>query len=340
MSDTNPHPAAQPPALDALDPAWQRWARERALAPSLPWLHTEVASRMAERLPFFRLAPSTVLAWGRVGGGAEALRQAFPSARVQLVVGPEAAEVDAPPATPAAADGGDRRDGAGIQTAAPALTPSKWAFWRRRSSAADAAPNGDVSSPDARSVHVDALPPSGAQMLWANMALHALPDVAGVLSTWHRLLADEGLLMFSTLGPDTLRELRELFGEQGWGAPMKPFTDMHDLGDALVHAGFADPVMDQEVLRLQWTDPEALLRELRTLGRNTATERFAGLRTRRWRESLLQALRERANAQGRIELSFEVVYGHAFKVTRPVGGETAVDVDTLRAAMPSRRRRR
>jgi malonyl-CoA O-methyltransferase len=113
---------------------------------------------------------------------------------------------------------------------------------------------------------------------------------------------------------------------------MADFVDMHDLGDMLVHAGFADPVMDQEVLTLTWDDPEALLRELHGLGANASPDRFAGLRTPRWRERLLAGLREMASPDGRIHLQFEVAYGHAFKAVPrvPLSAETTVSLDDMR----------
>ena len=152
----------------------------------------------------------------------------------------------------------------------------------------------------------------GGQLLWANMMLHAVADPAALMQRWRRALAVDGFLMFSTLGPDTLAGLRALYRESGWGVAHAAFTDMHDLGDMLVAAGFADPVMDQERLTLTWATPEALLGELRTLGGNADPARFAGLRTPRWRARLLAALRERAAADGRIALEFELIYGHAF----------------------------
>ena len=102
--------------------------------------------------------------------------------------------------------------------------------------------------------------------------------------------------MFSTFGPDTLAELRALYRELGWAAPAQAFVDMHDLGDMLVHAGFADPVMDQEHLTLHWPGPRELLAELRSLGGNLNPARHRGLRTPRWRSRLEAALRERADA--------------------------------------------
>jgi malonyl-CoA O-methyltransferase len=177
-----------------------------------------------------------------------------------------------------------------------------------------------------------AVPEGAAQLVWVNMMLHAVPDPALVMQRWRDALAVDGFLMFSTLGPDTLRGLRDLYAAAGWGAPHAPFVDMHDLGDLLVAAGLAEPVMDQELLRLTWATPAALLAELRTLGGNTDPQRFGGLRTPRWRERLSAALQERAGPDGRIALDFELVYGHAFKPPPRVRatGETRVAVDELR----------
>jgi malonyl-CoA O-methyltransferase len=165
------------------------------------------------------------------------------------------------------------------------------------------------------------------------MMLHAVPDPPSLLVRWQRLLASEGFAMFSCLGPDSLRELRGLYRQHGWPTPAPAFVDMHDLGDMLVHAGFADPVMDQETLTLTWDTPQALLAELRSIGGNAAPERFAALRTARWREHLHAALQSLADADGRLRLSFEIVYGHAFKAAprAPLTAETAVSLDDMRA---------
>lgn len=182
--------------------------------------------------------------------------------------------------------------------------------------------------------------PGSVDLLWSNMALHAVPDPAEMLARWHHALAVDGCLMFSTLGPGTLPELRQLFAQQQWGPAMAPLVDMHDLGDLLVRQGFADPVMDQETLVLTWPDAASALTELRALGGNADPSRFAGLRTRCWRDRLLQALHDGASrrADGRIALSFEVAYGHAWRVAprRRTPSEATVSLESLRASAPSR----
>lgn len=179
----------------------------------------------------------------------------------------------------------------------------------------------------------DAVAPGAADMVWANMVLHRVDDPSRTIERWHAALAVDGFLMFSTLGPDTLRELRTLYAALGWGTPAQEFVDMHDIGDALVQAGFADPVMDMERLSLSWADAGALLAELRTLGGNAARARAPGLRTPRWRARLEHELTQRLRgADGRLHLSFELVYGHAFKPPPRVrvAPVTTVGVEHLR----------
>ena len=275
----------------------------QANAAAAPWLHGEVARRMAERLPVIRLQPHTVVDWWSHAGGSRAvLARAYPAAR-QLRV--EAAPADMPIALPKTAWWSAQR-------------------WRRTAPALSEA----------------AVPVAAGQLVWANMMLHAVPDPTSVMQRWRRALAVDGFLMFSTLGPDTLAGLRDIYREAGWGPAHAPFTDMHDLGDMLVAVGFADPVMDQERLRLTWPTPMALLAELRTLGANADPARHAGLRTPRWRDRLLSALAERADSEGRIALDFELVYGHAFNPPprAKLAGETRVAVDDLRAMARSPRR--
>jgi malonyl-CoA O-methyltransferase len=294
----SPAPPTSRP-VDAL--ALRRFRRRLAAAGAPPWLHGEVARRMAERLAIVRRTPSRVLAWdAAVGGGLTLLRQAYPQARLEAVE-PDAESLP----TASSASSGWR---------------ARWFAAPRAAGQADTV----LRPEDVRS--------GAAALLWSNMALHLHPDPAALFAAWHRALQADGFLMFSTLGPGTLASWRALYAAAGWPSPHAPFVDMHDLGDLLVQAGFADPVMDQETVTLTWTDPAALLAELRSLGGNADLRRAVGLRTPRWREALCRALAQRAGADGSIALEFEVVYGHAFKPEpRPrVAAETAIAVDELR----------
>lgn len=279
-----------------LDPAAARRTRLRLAAQTeAPWLHAESARRMAERLVLIRQPPLRVLDWsGRAGGSAEVLAQALPQAQHSRV---------RPPGEVTSAQG--------------------QGWWQRllpgRRSVAEVA--------------AAAVPAASFDMVWSAMGLHWEADPPAALRQWRQALSPEGFLMFSTLGPGTLGQLRALYRDAGWGPAMAPLVDMHDLGDMMVEAGLADPVMDQETLRLTWATPEALLAELRTLGGNADPARWLGLRTPRWRQRLLSALAEMTGPDGRIALDFELVYGHAFQKPDPgprVSPNTAIGLDEMK----------
>jgi malonyl-CoA O-methyltransferase len=137
--------------------------------------------------------------------------------------------------------------------------------------------------------------------VWCNMALHWAADPLEWLREFARLLAPEGLLLFSTLGPDTLTELRNVAGP----GRVHEFVDMHDLGDMLVAAGLAAPVMDMEMLTFSYRRSGGLLADLRASGQtNARADRARGLGRRALRDLPMQV---------KGDARFEVVYGHAWK---------------------------
>ena len=146
-------------------------------------------------------------------------------------------------------------------------------------------------------------------LVWSNMALHWATDPLAAIRELHRVLEPEGLLLFSTLGPDTLKELRAAAG----AARVHRFADMHDVGDALVGAGFADPGMDAERLTLSDAGAAEFLADLRRSGQTCAlAARPRGLVGRKFLAGLHAALDD-ARRAGKLEMTFEVVYGHAWK---------------------------
>jgi len=166
------------------------------------------------------------------------------------------------------------------------------------------------------------LAPASVGLVWSNMALHWAAEPAAALREFHRVLAVEGLLMFSTLGPDTLAGLRAAAGD----ARVHRFTDMHDIGDLLVEAGFAAPVMDMERVTLVYADGAALLADLRASGQTCALAgRARGLAGRRFRAALDAGLAAQRR-EGRLAMAYEVVYGHAWKPapTRAADGRAIV----------------
>ena len=293
-----------PPSLDA-----RAAARLAALPGPAPWLHEEVARRMADQLSWITLPVQQWAHWSpRRGGvqGPELVAQRWPQA---TCVNVPAGEAPAPHAA---------------SPQAPWWHPSRW----QRPSAPQSATPPQREQPE----------PGSVQMVWANMLLHRVSQPQELMQQWRRALAVDGFLMFSCLGPDTLRSLRALYADQGWHEPpAHEFTDMHDWGDMLMEAGFAEPVMFMEHINLSFETAERALQELRGLGRNLSLNRFAGLRGRAWRQQLLQAM-EAQRRDGMITLEFELIYGHAIKPAprATVAAETVIGLDFMREQLRSR----
>ncbi|MGM0671926.1 MAG: malonyl-ACP O-methyltransferase BioC [Pseudomonadota bacterium] len=154
----------------------------------------------------------------------------------------------------------------------------------------------------------------------SSSALQWCSDLDQAFSEVRRILRPGGLWMFTTFGPDTLRELRAAFAavDGGAAAHVNAFMDMHDIGDALVRAGFADPVMDQEALTLTYPDLTGLIRDLRGVGvRNALSGRSSGLFGPRRLIAVAEAYAREFGVEGRLPATWEVVYGHAWVPDAP-----------------------
>lgn len=294
-----------PPTLDPAAAA--KWARQAR--PQSPWLHEEVAQRMCQRLDVMRVPPQSWADWEPVRGGAAshaALRDRLADAPVwQVVAQPnEALALKAQ------------------------HTPPWWQGLLTRQ----------------RHPVQQGVPPAGAVgMVWANMLLHHAPEPLSLMSQWHQALHTDGFLMFSCLGPDTLKEVRQVHRLMGWPEPAHQFTDMHDWGDLLLQSGFAQPVMDVERITLTFASAPRLLQELRELGRNLSVDRWGGLRARAWLQRWLEAMSQHGqrDANGQLQLTFEVIYGHAHKppARLKVQPHTTIDVAQMRQMLAQSARR-
>jgi malonyl-CoA O-methyltransferase len=169
--------------------------------------------------------------------------------------------------------------------------------------------------------------------IFSNLALQWTRPEA-VFAEAARVLETGGLFLFSTFGPDTLKELRTAFAAADGYQHVNRFVDMHDLGDALVHAGFADPVMEMEVITLEYACVEAVARDLKAIGaRNALPGRPRGLSGRgRWRKTIERYELERRN--GVLPATYEVVYGHAWKAAprRTEDGRQVIDFQPRKMA--------
>jgi len=167
---------------------------------------------------------------------------------------------------------------------------------------------------------IESLPLANASigLAWSNLAIQWCNDLDAALQEFHRVLQPEGLLMFSTFGPDTLKELRLATTGQGGVTSVSRFIDMHDIGDALVRAGFSSPVLDVERFTLTYDDVKSVMRDLKSIGAHNATDgRARGLSGRGFLTKLEASyeqfrLGEKSDG-GKLPATFEVVYGHAWR---------------------------
>jgi len=163
-------------------------------------------------------------------------------------------------------------------------------------------------------------------LIFSNLTLQWCNDLEAVFREFHRVLKIEGLLMFTTLGPDTLQELRASWAQVDDGVHVNAFIDMHDIGDALVRAGFSGPVLDAETVTLTYVDVPALMRELKILGAHNVTAgRAHGLSSRRHLQQMISAYERFRRPDSRLPATQEVIYGHGWVPpadARPQDGST------------------
>jgi malonyl-CoA O-methyltransferase len=252
------------------------------------FLRREVAARMHERLSLVKIAPHHVLDAG-CGAGADLalLQKAYPAAQI---IG-----VDAAPA---------------MVEAAKAPAPAMRSLNQMLSRLMPAKAGIDVLCGDFGNLPFGQ---NSLDLVWSNLALHWHPQPDRVFAEWRRVLRVDGLLMFSNFGPDTFRELRTAFAAMDETPHALPFVDMHDFGDQLVEAGFSTPVMDMEQITVTYDTAEALLADVRAFGGNPLATRLRGLVGRKAWQRMLAALEAQRRPDGKLGLSFEVIYGHAFR---------------------------
>ena len=282
-----------------LDKRQMRRAFERA-APAYDAaaaLQREVCARMLERLLLVRIAPRAILDAGSGTGNARrGLSRRYPRARI--------IELD-------------------LSYSMLRVARERQPWWRRLLPGGRCQVCGDIERLPLASGSIG--------LVWSNLSLQWSTDLGRSLAECFRVLAPEGLLMFSSFGPDTLKELRLAFAHSDAGVHVNRFVDMHDVGDLLVQGGFSDPVMDAETITLTYREIADLMRELKALGaHNVNTGRSKGLSGRRLFSRLSEAYEGFRRADGRLPATFEVVYGHAWK-PRPRTGPAGRPVIPIKA---------
>ncbi|HQR23829.1 MAG TPA: malonyl-ACP O-methyltransferase BioC [Steroidobacteraceae bacterium] len=168
-------------------------------------------------------------------------------------------------------------------------------------------------------------------LVFSNLMLQWCNDPDRVLAECRRVLRPGGLLTFSTFGPDTLIELRRAWSAADDRVHVSRFLDMHDVGDALVRAGLAEPVMDVERMTLDYGDVRQLMRDLKAIGAHNANAgRPRGLTGKRAYARMVAAY-ETSRRDGRLPATYEVVFGHAWA---PVGQPRRHGVATGEVRIP------
>lgn len=255
-------------------------------------LQREIGQRMAERLDLVKLVPTRVLDAG-CGTGIESARLMKRYPKAQLLA---------------------------LDFAEPMLAKARkrGGWWRKPLCLC-----GDLESLPLADDSVD--------LIWSNLAMQWLNDLSGTFSEALRVLRPGGLFMFSSFGPDTLKELRAAWAAVDGASHVSPFLDMHDVGDLLMRARFADPVMDVEHLTLTYRDARQLMADLKGIGAQNATvARPRGLTGKARLRGMLDAY-ERFRRDGVLPASYEVVYGHAWAPAQKAGsgGEVRVSPDAI-----------
>lgn len=292
-----------------------RFERAAASYADAAVVQQEVGRRLLERFDLMRLAPVRIVDAGcGPGTHTAALAARFPSATVVAV--------DHAPSM--------------VRRAAPPAASAPGNSWLGRllgRSDDTAKPQGiDGVVADMRSMP---LARESCDVVWSNFAMQFVDDLPALFEEWSRVLKVGGVVMFTAPGPDTLIELRRAINLAGDDAArrVRQFTDLHDIGDMLVHAGFADPVMDMEVITLEYAGADALWRDLRAMGvTNALAARPRGLMTPRRLGAVAAALDAGRRDGGPIRISVEVVYGHAWRVAakKTAEGHSIVRIDDIR----------
>ena len=246
-------------------------------------LQKEVHARMLARLDLIKIAPEGILDAGAgTGHAVRALAERYPDSRIVALD---------------IALGMLRQSEAGQ------------AWWRKWVGKAESSVCADIEQLPLASQSMD--------FIWSSLAIQWCNDLDATFAGMARVLRPDGLLMFSTFGPDTLKELRIAANADPGHVHVSRFIDMHDIGDALVRNGFAAPVLDVEHFVLTYDDVLGVMRDLQAIGaRNAAQGRRRGLEGKGFLQRLTGNY-ERFRRDGKIPATFEVVYGHAWKAPAP-----------------------
>ena len=257
-------------------------------------LQREISQRLLERLEYIKLQPTRVLDVGAgTGLSLSGLRQQYPSAHIYAL------------------------DIARDMLLQARNKQSWFQRWRHPlqfiTADAEALPLADAS----------------VDLLFSNLTLQWCTDLKQTFNEFRRVLKPGGLLMFTTFGPDTLKELRQCWSQVDAYTHVNEFIDMHDIGDALVGSRFAEPVMDMEIITMTYADVPGIMRDLKIIGAHNVTQgRERSLTGKGKLQHVINAY-EQFRHKGVLPVSYEVVYGHAWIATESVPDSVIVPLEQL-----------
>jgi malonyl-CoA O-methyltransferase len=264
-------------------------------------LQREVADRLLERLELLRIQPATILDLGSgTGYCSAALAAHYPRARITSL------------------------DLATAMVQKSRARFSRWSRLRRGHqfvcADAEALPFADQSF----------------DMLFSNLTIQWCSDLETTFTEMKRVLKPGGVVLYTTLGPDTLRELRASWAAVDSQVHVNTFLDMHEVGDAMLRARLAEPVMDMEQLTITYQDALTLMRDLKSLGaHNVNPGRHSGLTAPQKLRAVMQHYEQFRQSDGLLPASYEVVYGHAWRAEKEMAemphpaGEFSFSLDQL-----------
>ncbi len=185
------------------------------------------------------------------------------------------------------------------------------------------------------------LPDQSVDIAFSNLTVQWIDDLRAFFTEVRRILRPEGVLMFSTFGPDTLAELRQAWASVDSGVHINTFLDMHDIGDAVLASGLSEPVMDVDRFQRTYTDVRALMQSIKAIGANNATRGRPRHLTGRERLRRLEAHYPDFDDAGNARATWEVAYGHAWGAETPrpgraTAGEFQIPLESIGHRRPNR----
>jgi len=152
----------------------------------------------------------------------------------------------------------------------------------------------------------------------SNLMMQWCPDLKTLFNECFRVLKPQGLFLFTTFGPDTLKELKRSWSAVDSSAHVNNFIDMHDIGDQMLQSGFQSPIMEMENIILTYEKVLDLMHDLKSIGAQNVSDRSKTLTGKTKFKKMIE-MYESYRSDGKLPATYEVIYGHAWKNEKRLG---------------------